>query len=111
MRSCGRSSIRSACSWWCAATRTCNSIASVGQTRIVNAGSVGMPFQEAGAYWVLLGPGRELRRTDYDLESAAARSARRPRIRRPSSRANWNSEVRLMSSCRRCEQFKNAELT
>ncbi|MGH9143674.1 MAG: metallophosphoesterase family protein, partial [Vicinamibacterales bacterium] len=41
--------------------------------RIVNAGSVGMPFGEAGAYWLLLGPDVELRRTAYDLEKAAAR--------------------------------------
>ena len=45
----------------------------VGRTRIVNAGSVGMPFQEAGAYWLLLGPGVELRRTVYDLDAAATR--------------------------------------
>jgi putative phosphoesterase len=45
----------------------------VGTTRIVNAGSVGMPFGEPGAYWLLLGPGVELRRTSYDLERAAAR--------------------------------------
>ena len=45
----------------------------VGGTRIVNAGSVGMPFGEPGAYWLLLGPAVELRRTDYDLASAAAR--------------------------------------
>jgi predicted phosphodiesterase len=45
----------------------------VGRTRIINAGSVGMPFQDAGAYWALLGPGIELRKTDYDLEAAAAR--------------------------------------
>ena len=44
----------------------------VGRTRIVNAGSVGMPFQPAGAYWALLGRDVELRRTQYDLESAAA---------------------------------------
>jgi|CXWL01.1.fsa_nt_gi putative phosphoesterase len=43
----------------------------VGKTRVVNAGSVGMPFGEPGAYWVLLGPEIELRRTDYDLKSAA----------------------------------------
>ena len=30
----------------------------VGATRVVNAGSVGMPFGEPGAYWLLLGPGR-----------------------------------------------------
>jgi predicted phosphodiesterase len=46
----------------------------VGAVRVVNAGSVGMPFGRPGAYWLLLGPqGLELRRTDYDLERAAAR--------------------------------------
>jgi predicted phosphodiesterase len=45
----------------------------VGRVRVVNAGSVGMPFGEPGAYWLLLGPGIELRRTAYDFESAAAR--------------------------------------
>ncbi len=42
--------------------------------RIVNAGSVGMPYEgKPGAYWALLGPDVELRRTSYDLEHAAAR--------------------------------------
>jgi len=41
--------------------------------RIVNAGSVGMPYGDAGAYWLLLGPEILLRRTLYDLEDAAAR--------------------------------------
>ena len=45
----------------------------VGAVRVVNAGSVGMPYGEPGAYWLLLGPDVELRRTDYDLELAAAR--------------------------------------
>jgi predicted phosphodiesterase len=45
----------------------------VGTVRVVNAGSVGMPFGEPGAYWLLLGPGVELRRTSYDLASAADR--------------------------------------
>lgn len=45
----------------------------VGRTRVVNAGSVGMPFGEPGAYWLLLGPDVQLRRTEYDLETAAAR--------------------------------------
>jgi putative phosphoesterase len=45
----------------------------IGTTRVVNAGSVGMPFQEPGAYWLLLGPGVQLRHTLYDLEEAAAR--------------------------------------
>lgn len=39
---------------------------------IVNAGSIGMPYQgEPGAYWALLGPNIELRRTNYDVEAAA----------------------------------------
>ena len=45
----------------------------VGSVRVVNAGSVGMPFGAAGAYWLLLGPGVELRPTPYDLAAAAAR--------------------------------------
>ncbi len=45
----------------------------VGAVRVVNAGSVGMPFGEPGANWALLGPGVELRHTSYDLEAAARR--------------------------------------
>lgn len=45
----------------------------VGKLRIVNAGSVGMPFGEPGAYWLLLGPDVQLRRTPYDLAKAAER--------------------------------------
>lgn len=45
----------------------------VGQLRVVNAGSVGMPYGEPGAYWAMLGDGLDLRRTDYDSEAAAAR--------------------------------------
>lgn len=41
--------------------------------RVVNAGSVGMPFGAPGADWALLGPGVELRHTVYDLPRAAAR--------------------------------------
>lgn len=44
----------------------------VGTRRVVNAGSVGMPFQAPpGAYWLLLGPDVQLRRTDYDFAKAA----------------------------------------
>ena len=43
----------------------------VGRTRIINAGSIGMPFQDAGAYWAMLGPDVKLRRTAYDLSHAA----------------------------------------
>jgi putative phosphoesterase len=45
----------------------------IGSVRVVNAGSVGMPFQEPGAYWLLLGPDVQLRRTSYDLTNAAER--------------------------------------
>jgi len=44
--------------------------------RIINPGSVGMPYGDAGAFWALLGPGVEFRRTDYDREAAAARIRR-----------------------------------
>ena len=39
--------------------------------RVVNAGSVGLPFGRAGAHWALLGPDVTLRVTPYDVESAA----------------------------------------
>jgi putative phosphoesterase len=51
----------------------------IGQTRVVNAGSVGMPFGARGAYWMVVGTGREsgasieLRRTTYDFSQAALR--------------------------------------
>ena len=45
----------------------------VGKIRVVNAGSVGMPFGEPGAYWLLLGPDVQLRHTPYDLAKAAER--------------------------------------
>ena len=45
----------------------------VGSTRVINAGSVGMPFGEPGAYWLLLGHDVELRTTTYALEAAAER--------------------------------------
>ena len=45
----------------------------IGRVRVVNAGSVGMPFGEPGADWLLLGPGVQLRHTPYDLAHAAAR--------------------------------------
>lgn len=43
----------------------------VGALRLLNAGSVGMPFGEPGAHWLLLGPDVEFRRTTYDREKAA----------------------------------------
>jgi diadenosine tetraphosphatase ApaH/serine/threonine PP2A family protein phosphatase len=45
----------------------------IGHTRVVNAGSVGMPFGEPGAAWLLLDGGIQLRHTHYDLDQAAER--------------------------------------
>jgi diadenosine tetraphosphatase ApaH/serine/threonine PP2A family protein phosphatase len=46
----------------------------IGERRVVNAGSVGLPYEDvAGARWCLLGPDVELRRTAYDMEAAAER--------------------------------------
>lgn len=47
-----------------------------GGVRVINPGSVGMPFGEPGAHWALLGPEVEMRNTDYDREAAAARIRR-----------------------------------
>src|SRR5262249_28433241 len=41
--------------------------------RIVNPGSIGIPYEGArGAYWALLGPNVEFRRTEYDVDAAVA---------------------------------------
>ncbi len=45
----------------------------VGKTRVVNAGSVGEPFGQSKAFWVLLGPNVELRQTSYDIAQAVER--------------------------------------
>jgi putative phosphoesterase len=42
--------------------------------RLVNPGSVGWPHErERGAYWAILGPDVDFRRTEYDSEAAAER--------------------------------------
>ena len=48
----------------------------IGSTRVVNAGSVGMPFGEPGADWLLLEPEVRLQHTSYDLAKAAERIRR-----------------------------------
>jgi putative phosphoesterase len=45
----------------------------IGNTRVVNAGSIGMPFGRPGSDWLLLGPDIELKHTEYDKESARRR--------------------------------------
>jgi predicted phosphodiesterase len=45
----------------------------VAGVRSVNPGSVGLPYEgRPGAYWALLGPDVDLRRTDYDVVGAVA---------------------------------------
>ena len=45
-----------------------------GGKRVINAGSVGRPYEdEPAAYWLWLGPDAELRRTAYDVAAAAER--------------------------------------
>jgi predicted phosphodiesterase len=40
--------------------------------RWLNVGSVGMPYEDSdGAFWAILGPGVELRRTEYDRSALA----------------------------------------
>ena len=42
--------------------------------RSINAGSVGMPYEgRHGAFWAMLGPEVDLRRTDYPFDLVAAR--------------------------------------
>jgi putative phosphoesterase len=50
----------------------------IGATRVVNAGSVGMPFGTTRAEWALIGPQVELRHTAYDREDAARRIVSTP---------------------------------
>jgi putative phosphoesterase len=45
----------------------------IGGVRVVNAGSVGMPYGAPGADWLLLGTDVQLRHTSYDLIYAAER--------------------------------------
>jgi putative phosphoesterase len=45
----------------------------IGTIRLVNAGSVGSPFGEPGAHWLIIGPDIEFRKTLYDLNRAAER--------------------------------------
>ena len=52
----------------------------VAGVRSVNPGSVGLAYEgRPGAYWALLGPDVELRRTGYDVERAAAACRTMPR--------------------------------
>ncbi|MFJ1747891.1 metallophosphoesterase family protein [Streptomyces sp. NPDC088116] len=43
---------------------------------VINPGSVGMPYGRTGAHWAIVGPGVELRTTNFDIEAAVARVSR-----------------------------------
>ena len=80
----------------------------VGEIRVVNAGSVGMPFGEPGAHWLLLGPEIQLRHTAYDLAKAAER-IRRTEYPAAQEFAQRNV-LRPSSEAEMLEAFSRAEL-
>jgi hypothetical protein len=81
----------------------------IGRTRVVNAGSVGMPFGKPGANWLLLGPDIELRHTPYDFARAAEsiRGTRYPQAQEFAER----SVLQPPSEAEMLEVFSRAELT
>jgi putative phosphoesterase len=80
----------------------------IGKIQVVNAGSVGMPFGEPGAYWLLVGPDVEFRRTSYDL----GRTAERIRNTKYPQAENFaaRSVLRPPSETETLEGFAHAEL-
>jgi putative phosphoesterase len=80
----------------------------VGRMRVINAGSVGMPFGEPGAYWLQLGPGARLRQSTYDLARAAQRirATEYPQAQEFAA----NSVLRPPSEERMLEVFEKVEL-
>ena len=79
----------------------------VGGTRVVNAGSVGMPFGAPGAYWALLGPDVELRRAAYDHAAFAARVRQIPY---PAAAQDAEALLHPVSEQQILEHFGPAEL-
>ncbi|MEQ9415649.1 MAG: metallophosphoesterase family protein [Cyclobacteriaceae bacterium] len=45
----------------------------IGNTRVLNAGSVGMPFGKPGAYWLMLDSEIKFRYVKYDIDKAMSR--------------------------------------
>jgi predicted phosphodiesterase len=80
----------------------------IGRTRVVNAGSVGMPFATTGACWVVLGPGIHLQQTSYDLAQAAVRirATSYPQAEEFAAR----NVLRAPSEAEMLEAFRRAEL-
>jgi predicted phosphodiesterase len=80
----------------------------VGRTRVVNAGSVGMPFGDTGAFWAVLGPEIQLRRTPYDLAQAAERMRA---TQYPRAQADAQSLLQPPSEAEMLRLFGSAELS
>lgn len=80
----------------------------IGRMRVINAGSVGMPFGEPGAYWLVLGPGVTHRTTQFDLSRAAqrVRATEYPQAKEFAS----HNVIRPPSEERMLEIFAKAEL-
>ena len=79
----------------------------VSRTRVVNAGSVGEPFGDPGAYWVLLGPNVQLRYTPYDLGKAAERIRA---TQYPQAQEDAHNVLQPPSEAEMLEMFGRAEL-
>ena len=80
----------------------------IGNVRVVNAGSVGMPFGKPCADWLLLGPGVHLRHTHYNLENAAARIRHTSRPQADEFAAN--NVLQPPSEAKMLELFTRVEL-
>jgi putative phosphoesterase len=80
----------------------------IGRMRVINAGSVGMPFGEPGAYWLVLGPGAQHRTTQFDFARAAqrVRSTEYPQAKEFAS----HNVIRPPSEERMLEIFAKAEI-
>jgi predicted phosphodiesterase len=79
----------------------------IGRTRVVNAGSVGEPFGEPGAFWVMLGPDVALRQTPYELSQAAERIRATPY---PQAQEAAHTVLQPPSEAEMLEAFASAEL-
>jgi putative phosphoesterase len=80
----------------------------VGKKRVINAGSVGMPFGAAGAYWLFITKEAELRCTPYALE-APAHSIRKTRYPGANEFAR-NNVLHPPEAARMLEAFAKVEL-
>ena len=80
----------------------------VGTVRVVNAGSVGMPFGEPGAYWLLLGPDVQLRRTGTIWRRPRREFARRVIRTRTNSPHAMCSSRRQKPICSRCSARRSS---